>query len=67
MTQQEIRGKAKKIRGKAKEAAGILAGDKKMEQEGALQRAEGTVEEGLGKARRKVGEFVSDLANAIKK
>jgi uncharacterized protein YjbJ (UPF0337 family) len=67
MRQQEVDGKVKKAKGKVKEAVGILSGNKKMEQEGSLQRAAGTVEEGLGKARRKVGEVLTDLGNAIKK
>jgi len=35
--------------------------------EGSRQRAEGVAQESLGKARRKVGEFVAGLAKAIKK
>ena len=67
MRQQEVRGKATKVKGKVKEAVGILTGDKKKEREGSLQRAEGTVQEGLGAARRKVGEVLTNLGNAIKK
>jgi uncharacterized protein YjbJ (UPF0337 family) len=67
MRQQEVGGKVKKDKGKVKEAVGILSGNKKMEREGSLQRAEGAVEEVLGKARRKVGEVLTDLGNAIKK
>jgi uncharacterized protein YjbJ (UPF0337 family) len=67
MRQQEVHGKVKKAKGKVKEAVGILSGDRKMEREGSLQRAEGAVEEGLGKARRKVGEVLTNLGNAISK
>jgi uncharacterized protein YjbJ (UPF0337 family) len=67
MGQQEVRGKVKKAKGKVKEAVGILSGDKKMEREGTLKRAEGAIEEGLGKARRKVGEVLTNLGNAVKK
>ncbi len=66
MTQQEVRGKVKKLKGQVKEATGILTGDKALEQKGADQRAEGATQESLGKARRKVGEFVDDLAKKIK-
>ena len=66
MRQQEVGGRVKKTKGKMKEAVGILTGDKKMEREGSAQRAEGTIEEGLGKARRKVGEVLTNLGNAIK-
>lgn len=67
MRQQEVTGKVKKAKGRVKEAVGILSGDRKMEREGSAQRAEGAVEEGLGKARRKVGEVLTNLGNAIKK
>jgi uncharacterized protein YjbJ (UPF0337 family) len=67
MRQQEIRGKVTRAKGSMKEAVGILSGNKKLEREGAVQRAEGSVDEGLGKARRKVGEALANLGNAIKK
>ena len=67
MSQQELKGKAKKARGKVKQAVGIISGDKKMEQKGALHRAEGAVQEGLGMVSRKVGEFLTDIGHAIKK
>jgi uncharacterized protein YjbJ (UPF0337 family) len=63
----EVGGRVKKAKGKVKEAVGILSGDRKMEREGSLQRAEGTVEEGLGKARRKVGDILTNLGKAISK
>jgi uncharacterized protein YjbJ (UPF0337 family) len=65
--QQEARGQAKKVKGRVKEAVGIISGDRKLESEGAAQRAAGAVQESLGKARRKVGEVVTDLGKAIKK
>ncbi len=65
MRQQEVRGKVKKTKGRVKEAVGILSGDKKLEREGSLERAQGAVEEGLGKARRKVGEVLTNLGKAI--
>lgn len=65
MSEQEIRGKVKKTKGKVKEAVGILSGDKKMERKGSVERAEGAIEEGLGMARRKVGEVLTTLGKAI--
>ena len=67
MGRQEARGKAKSREGRVKEVAGIVTGNRKLEREGARQRTEGSVQEGLGKARRKVGEFVGKVATAIKK
>lgn len=66
MKQQEARGKIKQVEGRAKEAVGIVTGDRKLEREGARQRVEGAVQEGLGKARRKLGETVGRVAEAIK-
>jgi uncharacterized protein YjbJ (UPF0337 family) len=62
---QEMDGKVKKVTGQVKEAAGILTGNEKLEKKGAAERAEGAVEESLGKARRKVGELVESVAKAI--
>jgi len=64
---QEMRGKVKGLKGRAKEAAGIIAGDSKLEREGAQERAEGAAQQGLGRARRKVGELVEEFGAAIKK
>ena len=52
MTQQEARGKEKKLLGQGKEIVGIITGDTAMEREGFRQEAEGAAQERLGKARR---------------
>jgi uncharacterized protein YjbJ (UPF0337 family) len=67
MSNQEVRGQVKKAEGKAKEVVGIISGDKKLEHEGSLQRAEGAVQEGFGKARAKVGEALTNIAHNVKK
>lgn len=64
---QELQGKVTKLKGRVTEAAGILAGDRKLERQGAQQRAVGTVQESIGKARRKAGELVGDVGKAIKR
>ena len=64
---QEAHGKRERLKGRVKEAAGIITGDGALERKGARQRAGGAVQESLGKARRKVGEFVAVAAKAIKK
>jgi uncharacterized protein YjbJ (UPF0337 family) len=64
---QELGGKVKKAKGRVKEAVGILSGNRQLEREGSAQRLEGAVEEGLGKARRRVGEVLANLGNAVKK
>jgi len=67
MNRDEIDGKKNNLAGRIKEAAGTLTGNKELESEGANQRAGGAVEEGLGKARRKVGEALEDLGNEVKR
>ncbi|MEP6769605.1 MAG: CsbD family protein [Acidobacteriota bacterium] len=67
MNRDEIDGKKDNLAGRIKEAAGTLTGNKDLESEGANQRAGGAVEEGLGKARRKVGEALEDLGNEVKR
>ena len=67
MRQQEARGKVKKIQGRVKQAAGRITGNRELEREGSRQRAAGAVQESLGRAHRKVGEFVEGVAKAIRK
>ena len=67
MAHQEARGKVKKLQGRVKEAAGVMTGNRKLERQGSRQRVEGAAQEGLGKARRKVGELVDGVAKAIRK
>lgn len=59
--QQEVRGKINNLKGRVKEAAGIITGDSKLEQEGLAQRAGGAVQEKVGKARRKVDELLDKV------
>jgi uncharacterized protein YjbJ (UPF0337 family) len=66
MATQETRGKVKQVKGRSKEIVGIITGNDKLEREGAKQRAAGSAQENIGKARRKVGELVDDVAKAIK-
>jgi uncharacterized protein YjbJ (UPF0337 family) len=63
--EDEVRGKINQTVGKVKEAAGRNSGDPVLEQDGASQRAEGDLEHGFGKARRKVGEALSDVGKKL--
>ena len=53
-------GKIDKAEGKVKEAAGVLAGDKRLERDGKVQHAAGHVKE-------KAGEIVYDVKKATEK
>ena len=61
----EIKGKGKQVKGTVKEELGKLTGDRDLEDRGTADRAEGKVQEGFGKAKRKIGEAVEDIGEKI--
>jgi uncharacterized protein YjbJ (UPF0337 family) len=63
----EVEGKFDQAKGAVKENVGRAVGDSEMENEGAADRAGGHLQEGYGTAKRKVGEAVEDVGEAIKK
>ena len=65
--QDELRGKAESFKGRMKEAAGDLSGDQRLHDEGVADEITGNVKEGFGKARRKVGEALDDVADDLKR
>jgi uncharacterized protein YjbJ (UPF0337 family) len=52
----EIKGKLDNLKGRAKQAVGAAIGNKRMEAEGAAERAKGVVEEKAGEVKRKLDE-----------
>jgi uncharacterized protein YjbJ (UPF0337 family) len=67
MNRDELDGKAEALKGKVKQAAGDLTDNQNLHDEGVADEAAGDTQDALGKGRRKVGEFVEDLGNSIKK
>jgi uncharacterized protein YjbJ (UPF0337 family) len=63
----EIEGKWDQAKGAVKENVGRAIDDRDMEAEGQADRAGGNVQEGYGTAKRKVGEAIEDIGDAIKK
>ncbi len=63
----EMEGKFDQAKGSVKENVGDAIGDRDMEAEGAADRAGGNLQEGFGTARRKVGEAIDDIGDAIKR
>jgi uncharacterized protein YjbJ (UPF0337 family) len=63
----EVKGKLDQAKGDVKEAAGRVFNDRKLENEGKADRAGGEVREGFGTARRKVGEAIEDIGEAVGK
>jgi len=63
----EVKGKFDQAKGTVKENVGRAVDDRDMETKGAAERAGGHLEEGYGKAKRKVGEALEDAGDAIKR
>jgi uncharacterized protein YjbJ (UPF0337 family) len=66
MNRDELDGKTDKIKGRAKQAWGDATNNERLHDEGAADEAAGNVQEGFGKARRKVGDTLDDIADQIK-
>jgi len=66
MNKNEIDGKVDRLKGNIKEAVGDATNDESRRDEGIADQAAGNVEEGFGKARRKVGDALHDVAHKIK-
>jgi uncharacterized protein YjbJ (UPF0337 family) len=62
----EIRGKINKAKGTVKENIGHAVGNRSMEKHGAADRRKASLQETLGKARRKVGDAVKDLGTTMR-
>jgi uncharacterized protein YjbJ (UPF0337 family) len=63
----EVKGKYEQAKGSLKEGLGRLAGDDELRSEGAADKLKGDVQEGFGGAKRKVGETLEDVGDAIKR
>lgn len=62
---QEAQGKLTNLKGRIKEAAGVVSGNRKLEDEGAQERTEGAVQESIGTARRKIGKLIGNIGKKI--
>ena len=68
MNRDEIKGKNDQLKGKVKQAAGDLTDNERLYDEGvADEGAAGDVQEGFGRARRKVGKAFEDLGDTLKR
>lgn len=63
----EIEGKFDQAKGSIKEGVGRAINDDEMEAEGRADRAGGHLQEGYGEAKRKVGDAIKDVGDAIRK
>ena len=67
MNRDELNGRADKLKGKMKQAAGDLTDNERLHDEGVADEAAGDVQEGFGRARRKVGEAIEDIGEDLKR
>ena len=67
MNRDELNGHADKLKGKVKQAAGDLTDNERLHDEGVADEAAGDVQEGVGRARRKVGEAIEDIGENLKR
>jgi uncharacterized protein YjbJ (UPF0337 family) len=67
MNRDEIKGRTESIKGKMKQAAGDLADDDQLRDEGVVDEAVGDTRETIGRGRRKVGEAIEDLGDKLKR
>jgi uncharacterized protein YjbJ (UPF0337 family) len=63
----ELEGKFDRAKGSVKETVGRATNDRDLEAEGSADRAGGNLQEGYGTAKRKVGETIEDIGDAIKR
>ena len=66
MNKDELNGKVDRLKGNIKETVGEATNDQDLRDEGVADQAAGNVQEGFGKARRKVGDALHDVAHKIK-
>ena len=67
MNRDELDGKKEQLKGKIKQATGDLTDDEQLHDEGVADEAAGDVQEGFGRARRKVGDAINDIGDKIKR
>lgn len=67
MNRDEIEGKLDRAKGEAKQAIGHATDNERLHDEGVTDEASGKIQEGFGKGRRKVGDAIEDIGDAIKR
>jgi uncharacterized protein YjbJ (UPF0337 family) len=63
----EVEGKFDQAKGSVKESVGDAIGDEEMQSEGAADQVKGDIQEGYGGAKRKVGDFLEDVGDAVRR
>ena len=63
----ELDGRADKVKGRVKQAWGDITNNERLRDEGVADEVGGEVQEGFGRARRKVGEAIEDIGEDLKR
>lgn len=63
----ELDGKSEQVKGRVKQAWGDVTNNERLHDEGVADEAAGNVQEGFGRARRKIGEAIEDIGEGIKR
>ena len=63
----ELDGRTDQVKGRAKQAWGDLTNNDRLHDEGVADEAAGDVQEGFGRARRKVGDAIEDIGENLKR
>lgn len=66
MNKDELDGKIDRLKGNIKESVGEATNDEQLRDEGIADQASGNIQEGFGKARRKVGDALQEVAHKVK-
>ena len=67
MNRDEVEGKTAVLKGKLEQATGDLTNNSALHDEGVADEVAGRTQDAAGHVRRKVGEAIEDVGNAIKK
>jgi uncharacterized protein YjbJ (UPF0337 family) len=67
MNRDEVEGKAQSLKGTVKRVTGDLTNNARLHDEGVADEVAGKTQDAGGRARRKFGEAVEDIAAAFKK
>jgi uncharacterized protein YjbJ (UPF0337 family) len=67
MNRDEFEGKKEQLKGKVKQATGDLTDDEQLHDEGVADETAGNIQDGFGRGKRKIGEAIEDLGDAIKR
>jgi len=61
----EIEGKFDQAKGSVKQGLGKITGDDELRSEGSADKLKGDVKEGFGGAKRKIGDALEDMGDAV--